>query len=1179
MPAVHRAAPSSRSTGPRAHLPLAAAAASLALAAACSSAPSPGAAGHEVRSAAVLGAVALNFPDTPVSSLSDPQDWIVTNNTNQSAIMISGFDLSGDTTSFHVYGDRQTPFPLAVGASAVFHITFHPQAAGARSATLALRSDGGFPNPQSVVLTGNGLQGSLAIYSVDQNDGGVGSPLGRVDFGRELVPTASKPTPLVLRNDGTAPVAITAATDGDDPEHAFVLDLSGVSLAERYTLNPGDTLPFAVRFRPPTRGVKAGILSFASALCAPSVLVTGLGTTLTADATPSQLDFGAVQVGSNIGSYVYLNNSGDDGLILSGAEITCPDPSCEGSPFTLQGTLSGTVYTNYGWYDQVTFHPQAETQYTGYSVVFHTELGDVPIPLLGTGALPHLTISPATFDFGGQDVRLAPGSRRTTTLTLTNTGQLGATISSAGADNANFTFLTDAPPTSIDPAPIGGQTTVQVAVAFSPTQRGARTGNFTFTFVDGSGLSPVVAQLAGNGLAPVFGVDPAALAFGGVPVGDASASRTLTLANTGDVDLVVTGVALDTQGVGFAFSVPATPFAVNFGPASVQRAIGVKFAPAALGAVSANLVVTTDAGTFSIALSGTGIAQRFAFAPDPLALGQVLSGTSATSTVSVGNLGADPVTITGFTTSGADAQSFGAALAAGALPLTLAGGDTAPITVTFTAGPFGLRAATLAIASDDQAPGRPLALSAESVGPDLALQPTSLDFGAPAVGTTTDPKVVALKNTGKAPLTITAIGLIGGSAGRFAFTPAFTAPLLIAAGATAPISVTYHPTAVALDQATLHIASNGTNVSSGDISLSGEGTAPDLSATPLVLAFPPTRVGTLAQPLAVLITNRGGQPGSIGDLTATGSGAADFAPVARPTPSRLAAGGGSTQVLIAFTPSAVGERAATLSIDTDSGPVEVHLSGTGQGGALSVSSTSVDFGSVAAFGAPKTLALTVTNIGNGPLRLSFPRLDGPDAAAFSATILGSASSTLDLAEGQRQDVTLAFAPRTSGTLQASLHLTADTGEPLEVTLKGQGLSPKLSAAASVDFGTTLLGSAVRRTLDLTNPGTIASTVVGFETAAFAFTAAGNGLPLTVAPGATVTVGLEFVPTTEGKADTQLSIYIAGEDAAAAQVALTGTATKVKTTGCAGSPAPWLALLGVIPLFARRRRGLRGVNRG
>ena len=1360
-------------------LPRVAPAICLALAGACSAPATPDAAARRDRSAAAevfarflaLSPDPLAFPDTPVSSLSKSLD-VAINAQGGSPITVTSYVLGGDVTSFHVSTERLFPFTLNPGETALLHVVFHPQQAGARAATLTVQSDANAP---SVGLTGFGQQGSLVIRHPAPPDGGVGDTVGRIDYGRELINTTSTPVALVVTNEGTAPLTITGASDGSDPEQAFVLSLgqTPLPLVAPITLNPGDTLPFTVAFKPPTRGVKAGIVGFNTDLCAPAILVTGQGTYLTAD--PQGTDFGAVQVGSTNYGNVFLNNSGDDGLALTGAEITCPDPACTGSPFSLQGTLTGTVYSNYGWADQVTFNPQAEMQYPGYAVVFHTEIGDVTAPLTGSGALPHLQISPATFAFADQDVRLGRGGWQTTTLTITNTGQLGASFSSVGLDDPNnhdFREIDEVPPLGISPAPVEGQSLVRITVAFTPQGQGLRTGNFAVTFPDGS--APLVVMLSGNGigpvptvspsslafdpvpigdasapltvtvgntgaldlnissvtisptgsafvyqgnqtstvagggessvsggvifqplavgansatltfhtdggdvsvalsgtgqpgqvladpalglafgdqrvgtqsasqrvtlsnharllitsvtttagfavvgddnegqtpfhvdvafaptargpqsgslvvayaggslsvpltgrgLGPVFGVAPAAVAFGAVPVGDTSADRTLTLANSGEVDFKVTAIALDTPGLGFAFSGPATPFAVGAGSDGLRRALAVKFTPAALGAVSANLVLTTDAGTFPILLSGTGIAQRFSFAPSPQAFGPVVTGTNATSTVVVGNLGADPVTITAFTSGGADAQAFSAAPATGTLPLTIAGGASAPITVTFAAGPVGLRAGTLSLVSDDVAPGAPLALTAESVGPDLSLQPTSLDFGAPAVGTTSDPRIVTLKNAGKAPLTISAIGLLGGSAGRFAFTPPFTQSLVLAPGATAPISVTYHPSAVALDQATLHVVSDGVVVSSGDVSLSGQGTAPNLSATPLVLAFPPTRVGTLAQPLAVLITNGGGQAGAVGAVSISGSAKDDFAPLAQPTPSRLPASGGSTQLLIAFTPNAVGDRGATLTIATDSGPIEVRLSGVGQSGKLAVAQSSLDFGSRAVGSAPKSLALSVSNAGNGPLRLSFPLLDGPGVAAFS-TALANASGTLVLAEGQKQDVAVTFSPLTAGTLEAVLHLTADTGERLDVALKGQGVSPQLSAPANLDFGAVLLGGFARRTLDLTNPGAFPTTVVGFETPAFGFIAAGNGLPITIAPGATATVGLEFVPTVEGKAATQLSIYIAGQDAAAAQVALTGTATKAKSGGCAGSPASWLALLGVVPLLARRRRAPR-----
>src|SRR5262249_4870657 len=129
----------------------------------------------------------LNFSDTPLGHLSAPQTLTITN-TGQSAVIFSSISLGGaNAADFQIASDRCfiTLGALSPNGSCTIDFPFNPQAAGARTTTLTVASDGA-GSPQTVTLTGNGLapaattprfayeanpDGTVSIFAVDPATG------------------------------------------------------------------------------------------------------------------------------------------------------------------------------------------------------------------------------------------------------------------------------------------------------------------------------------------------------------------------------------------------------------------------------------------------------------------------------------------------------------------------------------------------------------------------------------------------------------------------------------------------------------------------------------------------------------------------------------------------------------------------------------------------------------------------------------------------------------------------------------------------------------------------------------------------------------------------------------------------------------------------------------------------
>lgn len=110
--------------------------------------------------------------------------------------------------------------------------------------------------------------------------------------------------------------------------------------------------------------------------------------------------------------------------------------------------------------------------------------------------------------------------------------------------------------------------------------------------------------------------------------------------------------------------------------------------------------------------------------------------------------------------------------------------------------------------------------------PDIAVNPTSIDFGAQVVGLTSHARTVTVSNEGDSDLLLSSITITGDSADMFNVVPgttngcALTNQTLAPAG-TCTLSVTFTPSASDAQTATLEIASDDPDTGIAEISLSG----------------------------------------------------------------------------------------------------------------------------------------------------------------------------------------------------------------------------------------------------------------------------------------------------------------------------------------------------------------------
>ncbi len=210
--------------------------------------------------------------------------------------------------------------------------------------------------------------------------------------------------------------------------------------------------------------------------------------------------------------------------------------------------------------------------------------------------------------------------------------------------------------------------------------------------------------------------------------------------------------------------------------------------------------------------------------------------------------------------------------------------------------------------------------------PSAGVSPSSLDFGAQAVGVATASQPLTLSNTGSNTLSIVTVSISGANASDFSQTN--TCGSSLAAGASCSISVTFTPSAAGARSTTLYILDNASN-SPQSVALTGIGGSSSVKLSAASLSFSPELTGTASSAQTITLSNAGTAALSFTGITLAGANAGDFAETN--TCGSSVAVGASCSIGVTFTPSATGARTATLSLadNAPDSPQTIALSGAG----------------------------------------------------------------------------------------------------------------------------------------------------------------------------------------------------------------------------------------------------------
>jgi uncharacterized protein (TIGR03437 family) len=567
--------------------------------------------------------------------------------------------------------------------------------------------------------------------------------------------------------------------------------------------------------------------------------------------------------------------------------------------------------------------------------------------------------------------------------------------------------------------------------------------------------------------------------------------------------------------------------------------IFVTFTPTAPGTRTASVSIADNAGSSpqTIGLTGTGAPLMVTLSATSLSFAsQELGTVSGRQSVTVTNTGTAVVSIASITITGADTADY--AQTNNCLGV-LAAGANCGIFVTFTPTAPDTRVASISIADNASNSPQTISLTGTGAPPMVALSATSLSFASQFVGTVSAAQSVTVTNTGTAVVSIASITITGADSADYAQTNNCLG--VLAAGANCGIFVTFTPTATGTRVASISIADNAGN-SPQTISLTGTGAPFMLTLSATSLSFASQFVGTVSAAQSVTVTNGGTAAVGV-SITITGANIADYAQT-NGCGSVLAAGA-TCGIFVTFTPTATGARTASISVadNASNSPQTISLAGTGASLVVTLSATSLAFGSQFVGTISGTQSVTVTNTGTAAVSVASISIAGTNSADYAQTSTCGSS----LAAGASCGIFVTFTPTAAGARMALISIldnASNSPQTISLTGTGQLPGPTISSNGIVNAASFEQGVPVA-------PGSIVA-IFGANLAADPASAGALPLPTSLGGAQVLMNGIKapLFYASAGQINAQVPWEVSGATSLSVQVAYNGATSNTASVALA-----------------------------
>jgi hypothetical protein len=229
-----------------------------------------------------------------------------------------------------------------------------------------------------------------------------------------------------------------------------------------------------------------------------------------------------------------------------------------------------------------------------------------------------ISLSATSFNFNNVVI----GQSSTQTLHITNTGAAPLTVSSVTLKSTQFSLTGPSLPRTVLPAQ-----KLDYTISFAPTAAGNASASIQVT--SNAANTPASVSLAGVAEKAVAAVQvsPSSISFGNLQL-NATATQSVTLKNTGDINITISGITVAGAGFGYSSLSPGYSLTPN-----QSVTFQIWFRPQTSGSASGHVSVLSSslATPASVSVSGAGVTTNSG-SPAPAQHSVVLSwGPSASS--------------------------------------------------------------------------------------------------------------------------------------------------------------------------------------------------------------------------------------------------------------------------------------------------------------------------------------------------------------------------------------------------------------------------------------------------------------------------------------------------------------------------------------------------------------------
>lgn len=727
-----------------------------------------------------------------------------------------------------------------------------------------------------------------------------------------------------------------------------------------------------------------------------------------AQVTPAALDLGRSGCGVSQSGEVTVANTGEGALTVSASTGTSsvfsvtPATATVAPGESLRLTVTASVPAS----------TAAGTDFQGVlAITTNDAAGSKDVALTAKASGVTLTLTPSVASFGVQPVNTQTPALP---LTLTNTGNLEATVSFTQPADAQFSLSWPGKPATVTLAPGASLTGLEAGFTAAQITPGSSAAAISVTQPT-CGASVANIPMTGQGTNGVVGLSTSDVFFGDagrVACGTRAASQTFTLSNTGNRAFAWTATLAKGAGSPFTFTPTSGTVPANTG--TITLTVSTSDIPAQASTTEDGfgdlLTLVTDAAndlSHSVSLHQTAKGAILSFAPTSVDFGLVPVNNTASAPIALINDGNTSPMVTLTSDNAVFTLTPGSPLAAPATSSTTLTGSFAPgasVTPQTALLTLGLDAGEPLCGALPAA----LALRGQGTTGSVSYSPVALDFGAVNCGTTPAPRTVTFRNDGNQQYTVTPV-LSRDAGSPFVVTMAPPSGVVVVDGGT--VVVTVAPRALPQTSAvtpdlygdTLTVTTDVPADSPHDIPLRLTARGSIFAISTAAIDFGSVPVGVTASS-QFTVSNTGNAAGA---LVFTPGQPAVFS---LPSNALVNANSSSGQTG-SLTPAAVRSYSdtATITITVASGTVlcqplpftSVALTGAGTAGnvvALSTSSLTFGTGGLVPCGttaAAKTVG--VTNNSSQALSLAFTLAGGassPYTVSGPATVAAGATATV-----------------------------------------------------------------------------------------------------------------------------------------------------------------------------------------